>query len=121
MHAAACAVLAPGVPWVLPTILAAAGGATTAEAYYLQRKREKGGETAAEAEAAEAARPAGSLLSRRWVWAVIASCVVLPLSLTDLKFLSWTSATKSKPQQAPPQQEDVENNLPIEYSLTSWQ
>lgn len=36
--------------------------------------------------------PAGSLLSRRWVWAVIASCVVLPLSLTDLKFLSWTSA-----------------------------
>ena len=26
------------------------------------------------------------------MWAVIASCVVLPLSLTDLKFLSWTSA-----------------------------
>ena len=43
-----------------------------------------------------------------------------PLGNTLGQFLSWTSATKSKPR-APPQQEDVENNLPIEYSLTSWQ
>jgi len=35
--------------------------------------------------------PAGTMLSQRSTWAVLGSAVVLPLSLTDLKFLSSTS------------------------------
>ena len=39
--------------------------------------------------------PAHSVLSRRWVWAVLASALVLPLTFVDLRFLSRTSSPLS--------------------------
>ena len=39
--------------------------------------------------------PTGSVMSQRWVWAVLASAVALALSLMDLRFLSWTSSPLS--------------------------
>ena len=39
--------------------------------------------------------PAHSVLSNRWAWGILASLVVLPLSLVDLRFLSMTSSPLS--------------------------
>ena len=39
--------------------------------------------------------PASSLMSHRWVWAVLGSTAGLALSLMDLQFLSWTSSPLS--------------------------